>query len=203
MNEEFEFQEHEFTDPNMVFTSLQPELMSRRMIHLGMNFSCQPSLNGYLLGLSEQLGLMHCFHDFLPDGYTVFPLAQVVEISSDEHDRHWDYMLTKEGSLGGLDQQLDIDLTNFHTAIKSIHDHYSWMIIEAQPDEENEEFYIGQLDSIQENAVRIHHFDGEGNWGTDPAEIPLNEIAVVQFETPYIKTFRKYLNGPCPTQQTN
>ncbi len=59
------------------------------------------TLNGFLLGLSEQLGLMHCFHDFMPDGFTVFRLTDVMSIRSNEYERHWDRMLAGEGLLDG------------------------------------------------------------------------------------------------------
>lgn len=54
---------------------------------------------------------------------------------------------------------------------------------------------IGRIDSTTETALVFHHFDGLGQWEEEPAAISLDEITLVQFDTPYIKHFSKYVGG--------
>jgi hypothetical protein len=160
-----------------------------------------PLLNGYLLDLSDELGLMHCFDDFEPDGYTVFRVAEVSKVRSGKYEQQWHRMLSGEGLLGGLDMAAPIDLTSMRTAVESIHQHFRRLIVECEErDEELEDFYIGTLVSIDDGELRFDHFDGLGQWSEVPATIQVDEITLVQFETPYIHQFWKYLSGPAPSQ---
>lgn len=183
----------------VIWNKMRSHVGTRQNLRVKTRCSSQNRLNGYLLGLSDQLGLMHCFHDFMPDGYTVFRLAYVETVRSNEYERFWDRMLTAEGLLSGLDEKPDVDLTSFGSAIQSISDRFQTMIIESQfPGEESQDFYIGQVVSLKKNEVVFDHFDGLGRWESKPSVIPLRDIAFVQFATPYIENFGKYLDGPCP-----
>lgn len=179
---------------------LQQHLGTGKKLRVETRCSCHESLNGFLLGLSEQLGLMHCFHDFMPDGYTVFRLTDVTSIRSNEHERHWERMLASEGLLDGLHQNIQVDLNSMLTAIETISHQFQMMSIEVEaPEDGCEEFYIGQAVSWDADMVQFEEFDALGQWESESSIITPDEIAFIQFDTPYIKTFRKYLNGPPPT----
>ena len=69
------------------------------------------------------------------------------------------------------------------------------MIIENEiPDEDDWDFYIGQVESQNETRIRFDHFDGLGKWDPEAAVIPFETISFIQVRTPYINTFRKYLD---------
>lgn len=183
-----------------IHVQLQPHLRTGKKLRVETRCSCHESLNGYLLGLSEQLGLMHCFHDFMPDGYTVFRLSDVTSIRSNEHERHWDCMLANEKLLDGLHQNLQVDLNNIFTAIETISHQFQIMIIECgTPEDGYEEFHIGQAISWDAEVVQFDDFDALGQWEPESSIIVTDDIAFIQFNTPYINIFRKYLNGPPPT----
>ncbi len=186
----------------VIWNKLQSHVGTRQKIRVETQCSCQKRLNGYLLGLSDQLGLLHCFHDFMPDGYIVFRLAYVETVRSNEYERFWDRMLAAEGLLSGVDEKPEVDLTSFGSAIRSISNHFQMMIIESQfPGEESQDFYIGQVVSLKKDEVVFDHFDGLGRWESEPSVIPLREISFVQFATPYIEIFGKYLDGPRPSRE--
>ena len=73
---------------------------------------------------------MHAFHDFMPDGYTVFRLEDVEGFRSGPHERHWENMLRAEGLLDGLDFAVQIDLSDMRSAIGSISERFEHLIIE-------------------------------------------------------------------------
>lgn len=186
----------------VIWNKLRSYVGTRQKLRVDTQCSCQERLNGYLLGLSDELGLMHCFNDFMPDGYIVFRLAYVDTLRSNKYERFWDRMLAAEGLLSGVDVKLEIDLTSFGSAIHSISNRFETMIIESQsPGEESQDFYIGQVVSLKKNKVVFDHFDALGRWESEPSVIPLREISFVQFATPYIEIFGKYLNGPRPSRE--
>jgi hypothetical protein len=47
---------------------LEKHLRTGKKIRLERRYPSNPNLNGYLLDVSDALGLMHCFDDFEPDG---------------------------------------------------------------------------------------------------------------------------------------
>ncbi len=170
-----------------------------RKVQISRSRPSNPSLNGYLLAASDELVLMHVFDDFEPDGYTVFRICDVESLRSGPHERHWDRMLAGEGLLGGLELQHTIDLSSMQGAISSIQQHFGRLIIECEDaDEDIEDFYIGCVVNISDSVVVFDHFDGLGEWEEEPAEIDLDEITLLQFQTPYIQRFWKYANGPAP-----
>jgi hypothetical protein len=181
---------------NIQFDELKSHLNTQRKIRVERNRPSNELLNGYLMALSETLGVMHCFHDFLPDGYSVFRLEDVVSLRSGEYERHWDRMLAGEGLLDGLKRQITIDLGSLKAAIQWIDKEFKLMTVQCEDNGNNrQDFYIGRIDSTTETALVFHHFDGLGQWAEEPAAISLDEITLVQFDTPYIKHFSKYVGG--------
>lgn len=180
-----------------MFEVLAPHVGTKQKIRIERIYPSNPRLNGYLLALSAELGLMHCFDDFEPDGYLLFRLADVTEVRSGDYERHWDRMLAAEGLVDGLNLTAEIDLSSMRLAIESIDRHFHRMIVECEMDnEDDEDFYIGKLVSCNESRLCFDSFDGFGHWDEDPTDIPLVEISLVQFETPYIQRFWKYIGVP-------
>jgi hypothetical protein len=159
----------------------------------------EPRLNGYLLGLSSELGLMHTFDDFEPDGYTVFRSADVLGVRCGPYEQWWDHMFLSERLLAGLNMPHRIELSNMRSAILSIAAHYDQMIIECEdPDEDVEDFYIGVVLKVGIRFLQFRHYDGLGYWAQKASSIPLDEITKVQFDTPYIRIFSKYTREGTP-----
>ncbi|MCA9112775.1 MAG: hypothetical protein KDA52_22675 [Planctomycetaceae bacterium] len=178
------------------FDRLRPHLCTEKKIRVERNRPSNQLLNGYLMGLSDTLGLMHCFDDFEPDGYTVFRVCDVTNIRSSAYERHWDRMLAEEGLLDGLRMVFDIRLEDMRTAIQSIDEQFQTMIVECEDEEDDiQDFYIGQLVSVNEPEIAFAHFDGLGCWEEGLATIMPDEITLIQFDTPYIQIFSKYLSG--------
>ncbi len=184
---------------------LRPHLNTGKKIRIELNLPSQPKLNGYLMELSNELGLMHCFDDFEPDGYSVFRLSNVVSLRSGDYEHHWDRMLGEEGLLAGLEKTINVELESLFTAIRSIDHQYQMMSIECENEKDGtKDFYIGQLVSINKSEMTFDHFDALGQWEESCAMILLEEVTLIQFETPYITIFRKYLSGsPSITRRGN
>ncbi|TWT87181.1 hypothetical protein Mal64_27170 [Pseudobythopirellula maris] len=83
------------------------------------------------------------------------------------------------------------------SAIDSIKTQYDGIIIECEDaEDESEDFYIGSVLSTNDEKVTLQHFDGLGTWEDAPSIIMLSDISLVQFDTPYVNTFWKYLAEP-------
>jgi hypothetical protein len=191
-------------------------LQSRSLVRLALDLPGRESLQGYLLGLSETLGLIHRIDDFRPDGYAVFRVEDIHRTRSDASEKWFHDMYVSEGLLGGVDVVPEVDLTDMRSALETITKKYQYLIIESEPDDEqvgiidyeddeidegfdeDEEddcldFYIGEIENLAYDLVTFRHFDAVGIWEPEPKYILLDTIAFVQFDAPYVNICSKYL----------
>jgi hypothetical protein len=143
--------------------------------------------------MSHSLLLIHCFDDFEPDGYTICRVRDIAGLRCGPYEVWFDHMLRSESLVAGLKLQYRIDLSNWATALRSVTRHYSQMIVECEgTDEEEEDFYIGELLAVQSRTIQFRDYDALGYWSKAPISIKLADISKVQFDTPYINIFSKY-----------
>jgi hypothetical protein len=171
---------------------------TRKKVRLTRGFPSEPRHNGFVLGLGREWVLLQQFHDFYPEGYTALRVKDITDIRSGEYERHWERMLAAEGLLDRIAAPGDVPLDEVARLLKALQRRGQNVIVECEdPDEKVEDFYIGQILSVDEDSVCFANFDGLGRWDDAPHAIPLGGITKVQFETPYVQTFSKYLVGPC------
>jgi len=176
-----------------MYVSLAEHVGTGQMVRVDRGLSGEPTLHGYILGLSPELGLMHCFDDFEPDGYTLFRLEDVLSLERGAHEEHWDKMLGGEALLGGLKAPFKIDLTDMPSALRSMQASFSDLIIECEEESEEEGcFYLGRLLEVTRESVVLHYVDALGRWDDAPTIIPVERITKVQFDTPYLRRFMRY-----------
>ena len=58
---------------------------------------------------------------------------------------------------------------------------------------EYDDFFIGRIVTLDDEAVSILSFDSMGRWDEEPCIIAYGDITRIQFDTPYINTITKYL----------
>lgn len=179
-----------------MLSEIKEHVATGRKVRVSRSRPSHPRLNGYLLAASDELGLMHVFDDFEPDGYMVFRICDVESVRSGPYERHWDRMLSGEGLLQGLELEPAIDLLSIREAIVSIHQNFGRLVIECEDaNDDIEDYYIGCVANIDNSVVVFDNFNGLGEWEAEPDQISLDEITLIQFETPYIQRFWRYLKG--------
>lgn len=171
---------------------------ARTKVRLTRGFPSEPLHNGFVLALGREWVLLHQFHDFYPEGYTAIRVKDITDIRSGEYERHWERMLAAEGLLDKVAVHNGVSLENVSQMLRSLQAFGHNVIVECEDRAEDvEDFYIGQILSVDEDSVSFANFDGLGHWDDLPDAIPFEEITKVQFDTPYVQTFSKYLEGPC------
>jgi hypothetical protein len=194
--------------PPTCYGKLRKYVGTGAAIRVGREGLQKESLNGFLIELSTQFGVMHCFHDFMPDGFSLFRIADVTSVRSNKYERFWDKMLRAEGLLGGLTNPPNVDLKTLPRALNSIASAVDELIVECERQRNaddawlSDKFFIGRAIEINKEDVLFVEFDALGRWEKWPTAIPLDEITLVQFDTPYINHFRKHLTGRPPESVT-
>lgn len=177
--------------------SLADHIKARRFVRVTRNRPACPRLNGYVLKASRHLCLMHCFHDFYPEGYSIVRTSDIEGVRAGEHETLWDRILHAEGLADGLHRKLPaIDLRSMSAAIASIQRHFGRLIVECEDEaDDNIDFYIGYMTAATTSNVSMRTFDANGRWERKVHRIRPAEITLLQFETPYLETFWKHLES--------
>ena len=169
-----------------------------KLVHLTRGYPGQPGHNGFVLGLGRDLVLLHQFHDFYLEGYTALRVADIKRVRSGEHERFWETMLQGEGLMDRVGILYQVPLDTYHTLLIALQQIDQHVIIECEHLEtaDDDEFFIGRVLAVYDEAVSIRCFDPLGEWYDQPSLIALSDITQIQFDTPYINTITKYLKQP-------
>ncbi len=153
--------------------------------------------NGFVVGVGQRWVLFAPFHDFYAEGFEVVRLEDITALRSGEYERHWDRMLQHEGALDHLGSPPEVPLDDIGQLLRALKQAGHNVIVECE-DQEEEDFFIGEILDVGDRMLKFANFGGLGNWDEQPDDIPLTEVTRVQIGTPYVRTFSKYLEGPCP-----
>jgi hypothetical protein len=69
---------------------------------------------------------------------------------------------------------------------------------EARRRREEDQFFIGRILGCGREYVSLLHFDAVGEWDEEPTAIRYKAITSVQFDSPYVNFYSKYLSQPNP-----
>jgi len=153
--------------------------------------------HGFVVALSSDLLMLHQFCDFYPDGHTVLRVGDVSDVRSGEYERQWEKMLEGEGVQ--IDFNSDLLITDMATLAESLLHRLVPVIIHCEDKVRDlEDFYIGNVLSVDSTNVIFANFDALGKWDKEPHTIPIGDITRWQIDTPYAMKFSKYLEGSCP-----
>jgi hypothetical protein len=167
-------------------------------VRVRRNIPSEPNHYGFVLGLGHELVLLQQFYDFHSEGYTVLRLADIAGVRSGPDERHWERMFAAEGILDSVGISYGVSLRDLPTLLRGLQQRGDNVIVECEDTKEPiEDFYIGKIISVAESLL-FANFDALGRWDELPHAIAFDEITQVRFETPYVRTFSKYLEGPCP-----
>jgi hypothetical protein len=57
----------------------------------------------------------------------------------------------------------------------------------------SQDFYFSQCVGTNEDAVRLRCVNGLAEWEDEISVVPVEEITLVEFDTPYLRRFAKYV----------
>lgn len=181
----------------VMYDELEPFVGTARKVRITRGLPSEPLINGFVLGLGAELVMLHVFHDFIPDGYAVVRLDDIVGVRSGPYERHTEAILRAEGLLDGLDRPCPWSLGGFAEVLRS---HVGEPVIVECEDEDEPvtDFYLGPVLSVDAEICTLANLDALGAWDDAPDRIPLETITRVQLQTPYLETFMRHVKTPCP-----
>lgn len=168
---------------------------SGRFLHGCLLSCCYPVVDG-CIGVSDALVLMHPFNDFRPDGYAVIRQQDIVGVRCGGHERLWETMLRGEGLLEDLNIPEGINSSSVQQLVQSVAARFRYMIVECEAsDQPIQDFYFGELVAVDSDVIRFRCLNGMARWDDKVVEIPVTEVTKIQFDTPYVQRFTKYIGA--------
>jgi phosphotransferase system HPr-like phosphotransfer protein len=174
-------------------TSLAAYIQGRDLVRIERSFDAE-TIVGFIQAESKGLAVVRRFHDFCDEGYAVIRKADIESVESDEESAFMKRIMEEEGFLDDVkyDRQLPLkSMTALATYFLEAGEH---VIIECEgAQDEDAAFFIGEITEIEDAEVWFLGFDALGQWAQDEVAIPVADITMLQFATPYIRIFSKHL----------
>jgi len=179
----------------MELNKLDEYIGNLKLVRIERHFA-EDYITGFVHGKSDTLLIMQQFHDFYYEGYAIIRLSDIVGFRSKKYERFFEQMLEKEGLLCQVKSDYSLPLNSIKETLSFFITTDILLIVECESsgNAEDDEFYIGKPIDIENSSLWFREFNGLGKWEQTEVEISINDITKIQFETPYIQIFSKYVS---------
>ena len=152
-------------------------------------------INGFIHYTTESLMLMHQFHDFYCEGFTIVKTSDIKDFRSSEYERFLEKVMNGEGLLEQIKYDHSVPLDDIKSSLSHFMNNQQNIIIECESrkNADDDEFYIGRVSEIDGETVWFMGFNALGQWEKDEISIKLDTITQIQFDTPYINILTRYV----------
>ncbi len=164
----------------------QKNLVSIRRSEIDLN-----SIQGFVLGHSDELVAIQYVYDFNLDGLMVLRVADITDVKNSATNKFQKKLLDQEGLLAKVLFEKKLDLGNWKSAISQLLIENELMVIESEAGEEMN-FFIGKVLKVTKLGVQARFFSGAADWTQHAEKIMFKDITCCQVSTNYIKVYERY-----------
>ena len=151
-------------------------------------------INGFVQSVGKEVVVIQQFHDFYCEGYGVIRNKDISNIRSGEYERFFEKMIKGEGIIDCLKAPLIPKVDTIRDLLVFFMEKKEYVIVECERDRDEEStFSCGLISEIEGDTIWIKEFDALGNWCEEELGVELSEITQMQFQTPYLSIFSKYI----------
>ncbi|MEK8034971.1 hypothetical protein AACH06_29500 [Ideonella sp. DXS29W] len=150
-------------------------------------------IQGFLVGLSDNLVALEYLCDFQLDGLTVLRRSDITEVRRTETDEFQERLLKREGIQAGTQAPMPLQLEGWKSLIQQLSDHYPLMILERELGP-SPEFAIGRPIRATATQVEFHTFTGTGRWSTKTERLKYAQITCLQVNTRYLGFYQRHFD---------
>lgn len=127
--------------------------------------------------------------DFIVDGYHIRKLSQLKKV------RIKDDKCNEINRLNGVIHGVctpELDISSWQSIFEGLKALNTIIIVE---DENNKEFFIGEIMKAGKSKVHLRIFDADGIWQENQEVVPYSSITKVSWKTRYAENWEKYLKN--------
>lgn len=177
--------------------TLSTLLKSRRLVSIRRRDIDGYGIQGFLVGLSDNLLAVEYVYDFQIDGLMVLRRSDITEVRRTATDEFQERLLKKEGIRPGSQTPVSLELDDWSTLIRQLSEHCPLMILERELGP-SPEFAIGRPVRATAAQVEFQSFTGTGKWWPKTERLKYSQLTSLQVNTRYLGFYQRYFErlGP-------
>lgn len=148
-------------------------------------------IQGFVVGVSEQLTLVQYVYDFNLDGLMVLRTSDISEVTRNATDEFQQSLLHSEGLLARVPFDHPLDLSSWPSAIGGLCKDFPLLILEREL-LEDPDLAIGRILRVGDDEVQLKYFTGAGRWLDEPESLRYSDITCCQAGTNYINVYQRF-----------
>lgn len=150
------------------------------------------SIQGFVVGLSENLVALEYVYDFQVDGLLVLRRSDITEVRRSKTDEFQQSLLEQEGIVGGAQTpEQPLPLESWQTAITYLSALFPIMILERELGPEPT-FSIGRALKTTAAQVEFRPFSGTAKWYTKTERLKYVHLTSLQVNTRYANFYQRH-----------
>jgi hypothetical protein len=150
--------------------------------------------DGFLLDATPACVLIKRVEEFVALGYALFRRDMIEDVDLDEPNIAFaDGILRSEG-LGPSNADPHLDLSSMSAALAGLQQRASMISAQRRSDkhDDRDDILLGEISAVDDLRLRVRHVSTTGERDRFVTEMLVNEIALVEFDSPYLRLFQKH-----------
>ncbi len=148
-------------------------------------------IQGFLVGVSDELLALEYVCDFQVDGLMILRRADITEIRRTATDQFQESLLKTEGIGPGSQLIESPAMGSWRTLFEQFSRQHQYMIVERETGPAPE-FVIGRLLRTTAMHIELQAFSGTGCWTSKPHRLKYSHMTCVQVNTRYVNCYRRH-----------
>lgn len=180
-------QEPEFEMPQTLSTLLK----ARSLVSIRRQDVDDYGIQGFLVGLTDDLLAIEYVYDFQIDGLMVLRRSDISEVRRTTTDEFQERLLKKEGIRPGSQTPVPLELGGWNALIRQFSEHCTLMILERELGP-SPSFAIGRPIRVTAAQVEFQTFGGTGKWAPKNERLKFSQLTCLQVNTRYLGFYQRY-----------
>jgi len=147
-------------------------------------------LNCIPIIINNDMAMILRFFDFMPDGYTIIPMSQVLEIKYSESCKFFENIVKNEGITSFLSGAPEIEIISWEKVFSFFKKTKEIVIAEIGKEDS---INIGRVVKVTKENLFMQCFSPVGIWDEMEWAEPFINITSITFRNHYTNIFSKYL----------
>jgi hypothetical protein len=172
-------------------TTLSALLKAKSLVSIRRSDVDDYGIQGFLVGLSEDLLAIDYVYDFQIDGIMVLRRSDITEVKRTGTDEFQERLLKKEGIRPGMQESMPLDLGGWKAVIQQISQHFPLLILERELGP-SPKFAIGRALRATAAQVEFQSFTGTGKWLAKTERLKYSQITCLQANNRYLGFYQRH-----------
>lgn len=148
-------------------------------------------VQGYIVGSSRRLVLIHQINAGPLDGYAVIRRRDIIKALHGRAEQFMHHVYLAEGYAEQVQKPKKINLMNYQVLFTWLKEQGFFAIVHGEEDDVDG-YVLGKIIRVVSTHVTMRHVDDTGRFETALVDVPYDEITKVEFDAGYPNMIQKY-----------